>query len=163
MTSGPKGLDLAEVSKSFAPQVLDAPAAPGLINEKNEKHLAVADEEPAYTSDGSLRGPEGEEYPTAEEVDSLRRVCGTVPWSAYTIAFVELCERFSYYGTTVVCKSRAKSSNDRNGHGDIEADRRTMQSSISFRTLFQMDQPRVLLVPTDSLAPWAWASEPQPG
>ena len=163
MTSGPKGLDLAEVSKSFAPQVLDAPAAPGLINEKNEKHLAVADEEPAYTSDGSLRGPEGEEYPTAEEVDSLRRVCGTVPWSAYTIAFVELCERFSYYGTTVVCKSRAKSSNDRNGYGDIEADRRTMQSSISFRTLFQMDRPRVLLVPTDSLAPWAWASEPQPG
>ena len=112
MTSGPKGLDLAEVSKSFAPQVLDVPAAPGLINEKNEKHLTIADEEPAYTSDGSLRGPDGEEYPTAEEVNTLRRVCGTVPWSAYTIAFVELCERFSYYGTTQVCKSRAKSSND---------------------------------------------------
>ena len=104
MTSGPIGLDLAEVAKSNAPQVQDVPAAPGIINEKNEKALAVSDEEPAYTSDGSLRGPEGEEYPTAEEVDKLRRVCGTVPWSAYTIAFVELCERFSYYGTTVVCK-----------------------------------------------------------
>ena len=162
MTSGPKGLDLAEVSKSFAPQVVDSPAAPGLINEKNEKHLAVADEEPAYASDGSLRGPEGEVYPTAEEVDQLRRVCGTVPWSAYTIAFVELCERFSYYGTTVVCKSSAKSSDDLNDRGDIKADRRTTQSLISFRDLSQMDQPRVLRAPTDSLALWAWASEHQP-
>ena len=162
MTSGPKGLDLAEVSKSFAPQVLDAPAAPGSINEKNEKHLTVADEEPVYASDGSLRGPEGEEYPTAEEVDTLRRVCGTVPWSAYTIAFVELCERFSYYGTTIVCKSRAKSSNDRNGYGGIKANRSTIQSSISFKGLSQMDQPLVLLAPTDSLAHWAWASEHRP-
>ena len=162
MTSGATGLDLAEVSKSFAPQVLDTPAAPGLINEKNEKQLTVADEEPAYASDGSLRGPDGEEYPTAEEVDKLRRVCGTVPWSSYTIAFVELCERFSYYGTTQVCKSRAKSSNDHNGHGNTKADRRPTQSSISFRTLSQMDQPRVRLVLTDSLAHWAWASEHQP-
>lgn len=104
MTSGPIGLDLAEVAKSNAPQVLDVPAAPGLINEKNEKSLFAADEELASTSGGSLRGPEGEEYPTAEEIESLRRVCGVVPWSAYTIAFIELCERFSYYGTTAVCK-----------------------------------------------------------
>lgn len=34
---------------------------------------------------------------------TLRRVSGQVPWTAYTIAFVELCERFSYYGTTAVC------------------------------------------------------------
>lgn len=33
---------------------------------------------------------------------TLRRVSGQVPWTAYTIAFVELCERFSYYGTTAV-------------------------------------------------------------
>lgn len=104
MTSGPIGLDLAEVAKSNAPQVLDVPAAPGFINEKNEKSLFIADEEPASTSEGSLRGPEGEEYPTAEEIENLRRVCGVVPWSAYTIAFIELCERFSYYGTTAVCK-----------------------------------------------------------
>ena len=104
MTSGPIGLDLAEVAKSNAPQLLDVPAAPGFENEKNEKTLAIADDDPTYASDGSLRGPAGEEYPTAEEVEKLRRVCGSVPWSAYTIAFVELCERFSYYGTTVVCK-----------------------------------------------------------
>lgn len=43
--------------------------------------------------------------PTAEELQTLRRVSGKVPWTAYTVAFVELCERFSYYGTTAVCRS----------------------------------------------------------
>ncbi|KAB8204850.1 POT family-domain-containing protein [Aspergillus parasiticus] len=40
--------------------------------------------------------------PTGEDLESLRRVAGSVRWTAYTIAFVELCERFSYYGTTAV-------------------------------------------------------------
>lgn len=40
---------------------------------------------------------------TEEELHTLRRVSGKIPWPAFTIAFVELCERFSYYGTTVVC------------------------------------------------------------
>lgn len=44
------------------------------------------------------------EYPTEEELHQLRRVSDKIPWMVYTIAFVELCERFSYYGTTVVCK-----------------------------------------------------------
>lgn len=47
---------------------------------------------------------EGLEHPTEEELHTLRRVSGKVPWTAYTVAFVELCERFSYYGTTAVCK-----------------------------------------------------------
>lgn len=42
--------------------------------------------------------------PTNDELANLRRVAGKIPWAAYTIAFVELCERFSYYGTTAVCK-----------------------------------------------------------
>ncbi|TVY80528.1 putative peptide transporter ptr2 [Lachnellula suecica] len=41
-------------------------------------------------------------HPTDEERNTLRRVSGKIPWAAYTIAFVELCERFSYYGTTAV-------------------------------------------------------------
>jgi proton-dependent oligopeptide transporter, POT family len=45
------------------------------------------------------------EMPTEEELHSLRRVSDKVPWKAFALAFVELCERFSYYGTTVVCKS----------------------------------------------------------
>lgn len=46
---------------------------------------------------------ESRQYPTEEEEHTLRRVSDKLPWTAYTIAFVELCERFSYYGTTVVC------------------------------------------------------------
>ncbi|KAL2828415.1 POT family-domain-containing protein [Aspergillus cavernicola] len=42
------------------------------------------------------------EYPTVEELSTLRRVSGKVRWAAYTIAFAELCERFAYYGTTAV-------------------------------------------------------------
>ena len=47
------------------------------------------------------------EFPTEEELHSLRRVPGHVPWKAFALAFVELCERFSYYGTTVVCKLKS--------------------------------------------------------
>lgn len=45
------------------------------------------------------------DYPTQTELDTLRKVAGKVPWTAYTIAFVELCERFSYYGATAVYAS----------------------------------------------------------
>ena len=40
--------------------------------------------------------------PNEEERLHLRRVPDRIPWPAYLIAFVELSERFSYYGTTVV-------------------------------------------------------------
>jgi POT family proton-dependent oligopeptide transporter len=42
------------------------------------------------------------EFPTEEEKLYLRRVADTVPWAAYLVAFIELAERFSYYGTQVV-------------------------------------------------------------
>ena len=45
-------------------------------------------------------------YPTPEELEGpnhLRRISASIPWAVYTVAFVELCERFSYYGTQVVC------------------------------------------------------------
>ncbi|KAG7531982.1 hypothetical protein FFLO_03989 [Filobasidium floriforme] len=41
-------------------------------------------------------------YPTEEEIHTLRRVPDRVPFASYLVAFVELGERFSYYGTTVV-------------------------------------------------------------
>ncbi|KAJ9602128.1 hypothetical protein H2200_013488 [Cladophialophora chaetospira] len=43
--------------------------------------------------------------PTQDELhgpSALRRVAAPIPWAVYTVAFVELCERFSYYGTQVV-------------------------------------------------------------
>lgn len=46
---------------------------------------------------------DGLETPTEEELETLRRVVGKIPWVAFTVGFAELCERFSYYGTTAVC------------------------------------------------------------
>ncbi|CAG9940142.1 unnamed protein product [Clonostachys rosea f. rosea IK726] len=40
--------------------------------------------------------------PTEEDLRTLRRVSGPIKWSMWTIAFVELCERFSYYGSSVL-------------------------------------------------------------
>lgn len=40
----------------------------------------------------------GEEEPTEQEKKTLRRVGDKFPASAYLIAVVELCERFTYYG-----------------------------------------------------------------
>lgn len=40
--------------------------------------------------------------PTAEEIETLRRIPAHIPWKIYTIAFIELVERLSYYGTIAV-------------------------------------------------------------
>lgn len=40
----------------------------------------------------------GEEEPTEHDKKTLRRVGDKFPASAYLIAVVELCERFTYYG-----------------------------------------------------------------
>lgn len=50
----------------------------------------------------SSAGHRYENEPTLEEMKTLRRVSGKIPWQAMTITFVEFCERFSYYGTTAV-------------------------------------------------------------
>ncbi|KAF9004369.1 POT family-domain-containing protein [Cyathus striatus] len=44
----------------------------------------------------------GLEFPTDEEIATLRRVADSIPWNAYLIAVVELAERFSFYGSQVV-------------------------------------------------------------
>lgn len=43
-----------------------------------------------------------EDSPTQEELETLHRVPDRIPWRVYTVAFVELCERFSYYGTVIL-------------------------------------------------------------
>lgn len=73
----------------------------------NEKHAHEVD--PAFNKEIAASETEGlvEIYPTPEELEGehpLRRVSAPIPWAVYTVAFVELCERFSYYGTQVVCK-----------------------------------------------------------
>lgn len=45
---------------------------------------------------------EADDFPTEEELATLRRVPARIPWKIFTIAFVELVERMSYYGTVAV-------------------------------------------------------------
>ncbi|XXH01317.1 hypothetical protein Hte_007674 [Hypoxylon texense] len=75
------------------------------IEEKAPKESGVAAVTSGSGSDIDeipLRGPNGEEYPTKKELETLRRIKGRINWIIYTIAFIELCERFAYYGTTAV-------------------------------------------------------------
>lgn len=46
-----------------------------------------------------------ERHPTEDDLhghNKLRRIAAPIPWAVYTVAFIELCERFSYYGTQVL-------------------------------------------------------------
>ncbi|KAF4626354.1 hypothetical protein G7Y89_g11802 [Cudoniella acicularis] len=76
-----------------------APIPPPVITGEKKEHSNI--EHPIYRYDDYNEEIQGV-LPTDEEFHTLRRVSDKIPWKVYTIAFVELCERFSYYGTTVV-------------------------------------------------------------
>jgi hypothetical protein len=76
----------------------------------SSSHSETDFEPPSLREKGIPRRPgevyeDREHYPSNEELITLRRISGLVPWTAYTVAIVELCERFSYYGTIAVCKN----------------------------------------------------------
>ncbi|KAI8308204.1 putative peptide transporter ptr2 [Colletotrichum sp. SAR11_240] len=80
----------------------DFPAIEKGVNSEKKPGAYQGDLLPANDSHETLTGPNGEVYPTLEEQTTLRRVHGKVSWLIYTIGFVEMCERFAYYGTTAV-------------------------------------------------------------
>lgn len=47
----------------------------------------------------------GHIMPTEEELETLPRIVGTMPWSAYMLCGVEFAERASYYGCKQVFKN----------------------------------------------------------
>ncbi|KAI7202370.1 peptide transport protein PTR2 [Hortaea werneckii] len=55
--------------------------------------------------------PEGEE-PTEHEKKTLRRIGESLPMSAFLIAIVELCERFTYYGCQGLFQNYITNKND---------------------------------------------------
>ncbi|KAJ8594093.1 PTR2-domain-containing protein [Rhizopogon salebrosus TDB-379] len=87
MADGNLIIGLAEAAKHDSPdyekKLSDSIAADSFDNEDDSIH-------------------EGLEFPTEEELLTLRRVSDAIPWNAYLIALVELAERFSYYGSSVV-------------------------------------------------------------
>lgn len=88
---------------------------------KHDPALAVGSGDPDRKLDASVHAMEpppiyegaathqadyvDDSLPTEDELKTLRRVADHIPWRAYTIAFVELVERMSYYGTTQVSES----------------------------------------------------------
>ncbi|EAW20888.1 peptide MFS transporter [Aspergillus fischeri NRRL 181] len=59
--------------------------------------VALNEKDPYAVEKAPLDTPDGEE-PTAEEAKNLRHVAENLPVSAWLVAIVELCERFTYYG-----------------------------------------------------------------
>ena len=57
----------------------------------------VEEDGPEQPSAKDIVSSEGDE-PTREELATLRKVADHLPWSAFIVAMVELCERFTYYG-----------------------------------------------------------------
>ncbi|KAI5289832.1 peptide transporter ptr2 [Ascosphaera acerosa] len=80
-------------AESTAVQVQQAPQEPARTSE--DLDVGVIESKEHYG--GSHVTPDGGE-PTEEEVETLKMVPDKLPWSAFLIAIVELCERFAYYG-----------------------------------------------------------------
>lgn len=98
MASAPTDIDLVDVAQRAggAGLSLDAKKAPTAEKGATEVGTTVDNE--------SLTGPNGEIYPTEEEMNTLRRVHGQVDWMVYSVGLIEMVERFAYYGTTAVCE-----------------------------------------------------------
>ncbi|KAF9771450.1 hypothetical protein IL306_010916 [Fusarium sp. DS 682] len=102
---------MAPAGDSLAEPITVAGLRAEVIDEKRasisaEKRASIATDPRPATADAGAVTPTGVtpdgQFPTAEELDTLRRVPNKIPLKLFSIAFIELCERFSYYGCTVV-------------------------------------------------------------
>ena len=94
MSSGAAGIDAVEVGQ--AEETRRASISKAEIQNLTEKSV-ISDVASEITI-----GPKGQKLPTQDEMQTLRRVRGKIDFTIYTIAFIELSERFAYYGTTAV-------------------------------------------------------------
>ncbi|KAF9456670.1 peptide transporter PTR2A [Collybia nuda] len=75
------------------------PSSEVQVYSSEKAHSSEENDSLQYVPDGIH---DGLEFPTEEERRTLRRVADKIPWNAYLIAVVELAERFSFYGSSVV-------------------------------------------------------------
>ncbi|KAL8286135.1 hypothetical protein RQP46_004623 [Phenoliferia psychrophenolica] len=106
MSSGGAAADTAiyAVGPAFAEEdkVLAEKKAAQVAIRDGEKVFAVGEEDLHHTEDHFDPEFPDDVYPTDEQKATLRRKADVFPIRAYAIGFVELAERFSYYGTTIV-------------------------------------------------------------
>jgi len=68
------------MSSGAALDIVDAAAANYPAIQKGMKDETIFEKEPISSSSEELVGPNGEQYPTAEELVTLRKVYGKVNW-----------------------------------------------------------------------------------
>lgn len=96
-------LDRAEIAQAaLASEGVNPGPAIGSLEETKAKETTMNAAQADVTLGFAASADEEFEKPTEEELHTLRRVSGKIYWPAYTIAFCELAERFSYYGTTIL-------------------------------------------------------------
>ncbi|KAH6682193.1 peptide transporter PTR2-A [Plectosphaerella plurivora] len=89
----------ADMAKSIVPAAAIQGTEREIYAEKGSFDATGAANTNKYDSDSE---EDWEDKPTPEDLQTLRRVSASIQWSIYTIAFVECCERFSYYGSAVL-------------------------------------------------------------
>ncbi|KAK5230443.1 hypothetical protein LTR47_007585 [Exophiala xenobiotica] len=94
---------MSNIANLEAPVIAQAAVAQApLAGTATEKRLGRGSIDATSVRASHLTEDSYDDEVTEEDLRTLRRVSGKIPWTAFTVAFVELCERFSYYGTTVV-------------------------------------------------------------
>jgi len=97
---------MAAIGTMDAPDIAAAEVSMARDEKSKEKPMEASKEtavQPtAAAADIDSTTETDDEIPSEEDLETLRRVPGRVPWICFTVAFVELCERFAYYGTTAV-------------------------------------------------------------
>lgn len=97
-------LDRAEIAQAQAVKDGLDPGPPlGTVEELHagKGSIDVTKVPASSNGDGGLLDDD-EEQPTEEDMHTLRRVSGHINWAAYSVAFCELGERFSYYGSSIL-------------------------------------------------------------
>lgn len=110
----------------------DATGGP-LPNRINEKIAPL--EEKGSNSSHSLLTPDGDE-PTEEEKVALVHVAETLPASAWLVAIIEFCERFTYYGVSGIFQNYIQQPYDRS-NGVPGALDMGHQAATALSTFFQ--------------------------
>ena len=97
--------DAIPIVEARRPSLVQDALTVGLNKDKEAKVSVLASEKYSdRTSSPTSSTADGNE-PNELELQTLRRVTGKIPWLAYTVAFVELCERFSV-GAISLCFRR---------------------------------------------------------
>ncbi|RPA92786.1 PTR2-domain-containing protein [Choiromyces venosus 120613-1] len=76
-------------------------------------HSSDAADEPLAKSEHAPKSMEfDDDQPTEEEMKTLRRVSDTIPLGGYLVAFIELTERFAYYGLSAPFQNYMENDKD---------------------------------------------------